>query len=250
MHVLLKYSGTSVLVVNLFQNSWWVPKLTSTKQTTSDEAFSRVRRRRTHISSSECNESQVLSKRRVLKPFLLFFFLVKMRQVQGLMSSEANEYRGVTYLFIASLQLVYKIHRGRDFSLFCSLLYPRFQNHAWHIVAFWKYLLNEWKQALNTSFCWWWWGNKTNHSWILNKGQMPSNSFHPFVCSLHLRVRVWLFPRKLSVPIKFFWKYAVGRGIIHLLKAPISSDVCVKLGLRWCDLHRGQKEGSREQGVG
>lgn len=71
--------------ISAFQNSWQVPKLTSTGQATSDEALSLVGRWRD--SYKFWQGRPVLSKCRGLK----HCFLIKMWWVQGLMSLEGDE---------------------------------------------------------------------------------------------------------------------------------------------------------------
>ena len=106
----INYSGTLVLIVNLFQNSWRVPKPTSTER----------------WSIFSCGAASwlirilvwwVLSKPGVLK----HFFLIKMRWVQGLMSSEANKYWGMTLIYnIPPFKAECKYHGS---VLFCFTIY-------------------------------------------------------------------------------------------------------------------------------
>ena len=80
----MSYSGTSVLTINLFWNSWWLPN---------NEASSFAG---WHHDSHKFGESQASAE------CWHVFFLVKKQWVQGLMSSEANEYWGMTVFLMCS----------------------------------------------------------------------------------------------------------------------------------------------------
>lgn len=87
--------------------------------------------------------------------FFFFFFLVKMWRVRVsrmLKPMTTEVWLCYIYIFTAPLQLVHKIHKGRDFSLFCSLLYPRSQNNARHIVGVLKILAERVKAGSQYKF--------------------------------------------------------------------------------------------------
>ena len=81
------HSGTSGLV-NLFRNSWRVPKPVSTEQAMSDDTFSLAGQHVTLTSSNKLTSSEPALRTET-------FFSPQMRRTQGLTSSKADEYQGM-----------------------------------------------------------------------------------------------------------------------------------------------------------
>ena len=120
-----------IFFVNLFQNSWRMPKLTSGKQAASDNAIFFLQGGVvTHTCSSKCYESRASSN------CWNIFFLVKMWWVPGLMRSEGMTVPNLTvyllcviWTYLGNWYITNQTHSVSAFLPFSPMKFPHLIFH-------------------------------------------------------------------------------------------------------------------------